>query len=163
VKITGTIVNNGTASIKTTETSSDGTKQTTNYKSDTTDLSDGENNVAVTNVKTNESTYSVKSIITLGNTQLKVSGIASNAFKGSKVSKLELGQSITHIDKNAFADSKVKMIKFKHAKVNFAKNAFSGIKGKMTILVENNADKKKIKKKLKKAGIKNVKFIIEGN
>ncbi|MBQ4246393.1 MAG: leucine-rich repeat protein, partial [Succinivibrio sp.] len=141
----------------------DGTKQTTNYKSDTTDLSDGENNVAVTNVKTNESTYSVKSIISVGNKNYKVSRISSKAFKGSKVSRLELSQSITHIDKNAFAGSKVKTIKFPQAKVNFAKNAFSGIKGKMTIVVNKKADKTKLEQLFKKAGIKNVKFIIEGN
>lgn len=85
----------------------------------------------------------------------KTCTIKSQAFNSSKVKTL-IVRSTVKIKKNAFKGTKAKKLTLnvkKASKLKLTKGAFNGIK-KITIKGASSAQKKKIKKLLKKAGFK---------
>ena len=102
----------------------------------------------------NSTSAVVKDTVKLGGVKFKVTVIANNAFKGSKIKKLTIGKYITQIGKNAAngcADLKNIKIKTKVLK-KIGGKAFKGINAKAKFKVTAKNKVKKYKKMIKKAG-----------
>lgn len=99
--------------------------------------------------------------VTVNGVEYKVTEIKANAFKGTKVKTVSLGENVAKVGKNAFSGAKsLKTVTLANKKVTVSSKAFSGLsksaKAKITIKVNSKISKKdyaKLVKALKKAGI----------
>lgn len=111
--------------------------------------------------KTNKTSVSVASTVTVNGVKYKVTTVSAKAFANApKAKKITLPGTITKIEKNAFKGAKkLKSVVINTKKaVTIQKGAFNGVNTKkMTITVNKKMSKKeltKFKKNLKKAGYK---------
>jgi hypothetical protein len=115
--------------------------------------------VGTTNKKAK--TITIPATVKVDGITYKVTGIADNAFKGSKkLTKVTIGKNVTKIGKNAFSGCKnLKKLTITAGKLKtISKNAFKGINKKAAITLKGTKKAKTtLKKKLKKSSIGYVK------
>lgn len=114
---------------------------------------------SISSVKSSKTSVTVASKITIGGVSYKVTAIEANAFKGcKKVKKVTIPATVSSISKNAFKGcKKLTTITIKSKKITVKKGAFSGLntkKMKIKAPKMSNAQLKKFKKAMKKAGFK---------
>ena len=121
--------------------------------------------VTITDISTTAARVVIPSIVTdpSTNTTYKVTKIANGTFKNNNtIKEVVIGSNIKNIGANAFRDcSKLSVITiYGYSLKKSGKNAFSGLKKGVEIRIQakNRTQYNKIKKLLKKSGIKNATF-----
>lgn len=128
-------------------------------------LNPGKKTVSVEGVasaKKKKFVVNIPSTVVINGSKCKVTEVKKKGFaKFAKVTKVSFGKNITKVGKSAFDGcKKLKTIAFKGTKVpTFKSGAFKGTASKVKVKFAKNMSEKnktKMKKKLKKAGIKKI-------